>query len=90
MGYSLNAMRIEGVPITPDFLQVNLQPEVGDEVFDLGARQLRDFFESCLREYLTPALAEKGREIVTCCLDKGSVEDFADLLPGMDDPRQTA
>jgi hypothetical protein len=80
-------MRIEGSPIAEPFLQVEKQPEVGIEGYDAGAKQLRDFFFRHLREFDTPALSEKGREIIHCCLDGGNVYDLADLLPGVDDPR---
>ncbi|MBN1632154.1 MAG: DUF4914 family protein [Thermoleophilia bacterium] len=86
LGYSLTNMRIEGVPILPQFLQVETQPEVGLEAYDAGAAQLTDFFERHLQVYLTPALDPKGREIIECCLRGGSVQDYAALVPGFDNP----
>ena len=86
LGYSLTSMRIEGVPILPQFLQVETQPEVGLEGYDAGALQLRDFFLRHLRAYLTPDLDPKGREIIETCLGGGSVDDYAALLPGSDNP----
>ena len=84
LGYSLTGMRIEGVPIASQFLQVETQPEVGLEGYDAGAAQLREFFVRHLQAYLTPALDPKGRQIVECCLEGGSVDDYAALLPGLD------
>lgn len=86
LGYSLAAMRIEGVPIVPQFLQVETQPEVGVEGYDQGAAQLEEFFTRHLREYLSPSLDPLGREIIECCLGKGAVGDYAALLPGFDNP----
>lgn len=86
LGYSLTHMRIEGIPIIPEFLQVETQPEVGVEAYDAGAAQLRDFFVRHLQAYLTPSLDPKGREIIDCCLGGGSVDDYAGLLPGLDCP----
>ncbi len=84
LGYGLTGMRIEGVPIASQFLQVETQPEVGLEGYDAGAAQLREFFVGNLQAYLTPALDPKGREIVECCLEGGTVDDYAALLPGLD------
>jgi len=84
LGYSLTSMRIEGVPILPQFLQVETQPEVGLEGYDAGALQLCEFFLRHLQAYLTPALDPKGREIIECCLGGGSVGDYAALVPGFD------
>ncbi len=86
LGYSLTSMRIEGVPLISDFLQVETQPEVGVEAYDIGAEQLTEFFARHLRTYLTPALDPKGREIIECFLDGGRVEDYAALIPGLDSP----
>lgn len=86
LGYSLTNMRIEGVPILPQFLQVETQPEVGLEGYDAGALQLREFFLRHLQSFLTPALDPRGREIIECCLGGGSVDDYAALVPGFDNP----
>ena len=86
LGYSLTNMRIEGVPIIPQFLQVETQPEVGVAGYDKGAAQLEEFFAGHAREYLTSTLDPKGRDIIECCLQRGSVDDYAALLPGLDNP----
>ncbi len=90
LGYSLNGMRIEGVPIISQFLQVETQPEVGREGYDAGAAQLQEFFVHHLQSFLTPTLDAKGREIVECCLRGGSVDEYAALLPGLDNPTTAA
>ncbi len=87
LGFSLTNMRIEGVPVAPWFLQVDTQPEVGAEAFDMGSAQLRDFFLEHLRGFHVASLAAKGREIIECCVEGGSVDDYSDLLPSLDDPR---
>jgi hypothetical protein len=58
---------------------------VGEEGYDAGAAILRHFFSTHVTEFLGPALATKARQIIECCLDDGSVEDYARLLPGMDE-----
>lgn len=80
LGYALRSMRIEGVRVHQWFLEVNTQPEVGDEGYDKGAEILREFFHQCLRQYLEPDLSPLGRSIIECCLENGSVEDYELLL----------
>ncbi|OPZ14875.1 MAG: hypothetical protein BWZ10_01826 [candidate division BRC1 bacterium ADurb.BinA364] len=80
LGYALRSVRIEGVPIARWFLEVNTQPEVGDEAYDQGAAILRNFFHEYARQFLEPDLSSLGREIVQCCLDDGSVEDYERFL----------
>jgi hypothetical protein len=84
LGYALQKMRIEGTTIHHWFLEVDTQPEVGPEAFDEGARILTDFFHRELERFLQPDLDPAGREIIECCLAGGTVEDYVDLMPGMD------
>lgn len=65
------------------FLQVNTQPEVGDEAYDQGAAILYDFFRQELKLYLEPDLNPLGRQIIECCLDNGSLQDYETLIPEM-------
>lgn len=82
LGYSLQNMRIEGVMIPRWFLQVDTQPEVGPEAFDVGAGILTDFFHSELGKFLRPGLDETGQQIIECCLDGGAVEDYEQFMGG--------
>lgn len=76
LGYSLQSVRIEGVSLPKWYLQVDLQKEVGEAAYDKGAIQLRDFFYRELRKYLQPGLDPMGREIIECCLNGGTAEDY--------------
>jgi len=80
LGYALRSVRIEGVRIAHWFLEVNTQPEVGDEAYDQGVTILRDFFHKHVREFLSDDLSSLGREIIQCCLDNGTVMDYERLL----------
>jgi hypothetical protein len=80
LGYALRSMRIEGVFVHHWFLEVNTQPEVGDAGYDRGAEILRTFFHETLKPYLEPDLAALGRNIIECCLDNGTVEDYERLI----------
>jgi len=81
LGYTLRDLQVEGRIIPHRFLRVETQPEVGETAYDRGALILYDFFRDCLREFLQPDLAPQGREIITCCLDNGTIEQYEDLIP---------
>ncbi len=81
LGYSLKSMRIEGVKIGREFLEVDTQPEVGQEAYDKGAKILNDFFRSNLSQFMKPELNKVGRKIIECCLDNGNVNDYAQFSP---------
>lgn len=80
LGWALANLTVEGTPITRWFLQVDLQPEVGEEAYDQGAAMLARFFDGQLDQYLEPDLRADGRRIIECCRDRGSVADYAALL----------
>lgn len=80
LGYSMHQLQVEGRMIARWFLQVNTQPEVGDEAYDEGAIMLTEFFHTCLREFYVPDLAPLGRRIIECCLDGGTVQDYEGLI----------
>jgi hypothetical protein len=81
LGYALYQLAIEGRPIARWFLQVDTQPEVGEEAYDQGAEVLYDFFRKCLADFNEPDLDPLGRQIIECCLDGGSVHDYEALIP---------
>jgi hypothetical protein len=41
---------------------------------------LTRFFKRELQQFLTPDLDPFGRQIIECCMDDGSVQDYSDLL----------
>ncbi len=81
LGYALKSMRIEGIRIPHFLLQVEKQPEVGPDGYDQGAKILQDFFEDHLKQFLTEDLIPEGRQIIECCLDKGTVSDYEAFFP---------
>jgi hypothetical protein len=80
LGHALHTMTIEGRLIPRWFLQVETQPEVGEEAYDKGAEQLYDFFRKCLAKFDHVDLLPLGRDIIQCCLDRGKFEDYAALI----------
>lgn len=82
LGYTLSSMLVEGTQVSQWFLQVETQPEVGEEAYDAGANILADFFMQELRPYLQEKdLDETGRRIIQCCLDGGTIDDYVALIP---------
>lgn len=88
LGYALHSLMIEGQAIDKEFLQVEKQPEVGEEAYDQGAKILSRFFREHLVKFLEPDLLPLGKQIIDCCLSGGSVEDYCSLIdaePVIDD-----
>ncbi|NUM55239.1 MAG: DUF4914 family protein [Candidatus Hydrogenedentes bacterium] len=80
LGYAMHELTVEGTTIPHWFLQVETQPEVGEDAYDEGVRILRTFFEKTLREYLEPDLDPLGKRIIQCCLDNSRVDDYETLM----------
>ena len=81
LGYAMRHMQIEGTTIPHWFLEVDTQPEIGPEGYDAGAQMLVDFFHNELHKYLEDDLDTVGRQIIQCCLDNGSIDDYSKLIP---------
>ncbi|MFP4204090.1 MAG: DUF4914 family protein [Opitutales bacterium] len=81
LGYLPVSILIEGRTIGSWFFEVEKQPEVGEAAYDAGAEILSDFFHKELREFLHEDLHPSGRAIIECCLEGGTLEDYAKLVP---------
>ncbi len=81
LGYALNSLRIDGIFLPKGLLQVNLQPEVGNEAYEAGAKILEDFFKKQLAKFVTPDLDPLGKKIIECCICDGTLKDYLDLIP---------
>ncbi len=76
-GYVLQQMHVEGATIPDWFLRVHMQPEVGDEAYDLGAEQLKAFFRRELEPLRKdPILDPLGRRLIEVFYDGGSQGQF--------------
>ena len=80
LGYALESLRIDGQTLPKDLLQVDLQPEVGAEGYDAGAKILSNFFKEELEKFLVPDLDPLGRKIIETCLRDGSLQEYVDLI----------
>lgn len=76
LGYALNSMKVEAIPIPRGFLKVEFQDQVGEEAYDVGAKILYDFFIKTLAQFQDDNLHPMGKRIIECCLDQGSVADY--------------
>jgi hypothetical protein len=81
LGYSLKRLKINDIVLPKGLLRTEFQPEVGVEGYDVGAKILTDFFKKELQAFLVPELNPRGREIIECFLNDGSIEDFVKLTP---------
>ncbi len=79
-GYTVKSMQFEGTIIVDKFMEIDKQPEVGIEGYDAGAEILYDFFVKELSEYLVSDLSPLGKEIIECCLDRGSMDSYEKLI----------
>jgi hypothetical protein len=82
LGYTVKSMMVEGQMIGNIFLSVELQPEVGVEAYDKGAEILANFFRKELLKFLDPEMDPKGRQIIECCLQGGTIDDYVNLISG--------
>lgn len=80
LGYALRAIVVEGQTIENWFLQVETQPEVGEEAYTRGAEILTEFFRNQMTQFLEPDLLPQGKRIIECCLSGGSLEDYGSLI----------
>lgn len=81
LGYSLTSLKIDGTYLPKGLLEVQYQPEVGEEGFKAGAEVLQNFFKKELSNYMKSGLDPLGKSIIDCCINGGTVEDFATFIP---------
>lgn len=81
LGYALDAIKIDGNTIPKGFLQVNYQPEIGNEGYDAGAKILIEFFKKELEKFNVDSLMPLGKKIINACLNDASVEDYYNFIP---------
>jgi hypothetical protein len=81
LGYSPDNVKIDGVFLPKDLIEVNKQPEVGEDGYDAGSIVLSSFFKKELNKFLSPELDALGRAIIETCMQDGSVEEYVKLIP---------
>ncbi len=81
LGYVPASIQIEGTRIPEGFIQIHKQPEIGEQGYDEGANILYHFFRAELSKFLTLELDPLGKNVIECCLYKGTLEDYIKLIP---------
>ncbi|MCX7804288.1 MAG: DUF4914 family protein, partial [Planctomycetota bacterium] len=81
LGYTLSNLQLEGRMIDRSLLQVETQPEVGEEAYDKGAQIFWEFFRKNLALFLEKDIDPLGREIIICCMDGGKLEQYERFIP---------
>lgn len=81
LGYSLDAIKVDGQYVRKAFIYPERQGEMGVEAYDKGAAMLNDFFKQELEKFNTPELDPLGAKIIELVLNDAKVQDYVDLLP---------
>jgi len=81
LGYCLEDLKIDGHYISSAFLRTEMQPEVGTEGYDKGARQLVDFAKKELEKYNIPELNPLGKQIIELCNSEAPLDEYIKLIP---------
>ena len=80
-GYALNDLKLDGQYVRQTFLRPETQSKLGEKGYDAGAKILTDFFKNEIRQFLTDDLDPLGQQIIECCLNDGTLEDYLALTP---------
>jgi hypothetical protein len=81
LGYHRHSIQVEGQTIGPWFFDVSAQPEVGEEAYYVGAKQLTDFFHKQIRTFQVADLDPLGKAMIEACLDGASLEQYEAFTP---------
>lgn len=81
LGYAMKEMKIDGQRIRSKYLRCDTQDRLGTEGYDAGAKILNDFFKQELKKFDTEELDPLGRQIIACCMNDGTLEDYIALTP---------
>lgn len=81
LGYALESLKVDGTFLPKGFVQVNHQPEVGNEGYEAGSKILSSFFKRELAKFVTSELDPLGKKIIECCICDGRLKDYIDLIP---------
>lgn len=81
LGYVPESIKIDGMVMPKGLLNVNMQPEVGNEAYDIGAKILTDFFKKELQKYNVESLHPLGKEIIQACMDDADLSTYYNLIP---------
>lgn len=80
-GYTMHKLKLDGKELPKQFLRVFEQPEVGQEVFEAGNKQMDDFFRQELGQYLAEELHPLGTTIIKAFMEGATLTELESLLP---------
>ena len=80
-GYAFVDMKLDGQYVRQTFLRPETQSKLGIDGYDAGAKILTDFFKDQIKQYLADDLDPLGRQIIECCLNDGTLDDYLRLTP---------
>lgn len=80
-GYALDEMKINSQLIPAYLLRPELQPSLGTEGYDIGAKKLTEFFKAELQMYDISALDPIGQEILTLFRNDAPLDEYVKLTP---------
>lgn len=81
LGYALDSMKLDGHFMRKELLQPNLQPELGEEAYNVGSKILNDFFKSELEKFNKPELNNLGKKIIELVMNDAPVSEYEKLTP---------
>jgi len=81
LGYAFKEIEFEGNVFQRSLLRVEYQEEVGEEAYNIGAKQLMDFFKEELEVYYKdPDLMPLGKKIIETFFNGGKTADYLALI----------
>jgi len=81
LGFCLESMKVDGQSMWQGLLRPELQPEVGQDGYDKGAKILVDFFKKELKKFNTKDLHPTGRKIIDLCMNDAPLEKYLEIIP---------
>lgn len=81
LGYALDSMKLDGHYMKKELLQPHLQPELGLEAYETGAKILTDFFKKELKQFIKPELSELGKKIIDLVMNDAPISEYEKLTP---------
>ena len=81
LGYSLDSLKIDGQYIRKEFLQPELQKDIGLEVYNQGAEMLMSFFREEIENYDINELNPLAKDIIGAFMNNATLQDYISLMP---------
>jgi len=80
LGYTRATIQVEGQQVGHWFLQVETQPEIGEEAYDEGAKILKKFIDDQVSQFMEDDLDPLGKQIIQACLDNAPLPQYEEFI----------